>query len=144
MVDEKRNGEETIMGAVTLAKLGDDVREDFPGVGMDSGTGTVQFIGDMPARKVGGPLILVSGMRVNLPETVRVPGPRRVRAVAVAVERDGFRDAAETVPSYRGVVITADGDEYATGPRGDMESVRLAWLRLAVESGTLRRVARMS
>jgi hypothetical protein len=131
------------MGAVTLEKLGDDVREDFPGVGMNAGAGAVQFIGGTPTRKVDGPLILVAGMRVNLPESVKVPGPRRVRAVAVAVERDGFRDAAGAVPSYRGVVITADGDEYATGPRGDMESVRLAWLRLAVESGTFQRVARM-
>ncbi len=132
------------MTTVTLAKLSDDVREDVPGTGTNSGSGPVQFIGGIPTRPVDGPLILVSGMRVNLPETVRVPGPRRARAVAVAVERDGFRDAAETVPSYRGVVITADGDEYVTGPRGDMESVRLAWLRLAVESGTFRRVARMS
>ncbi|WGV36034.1 hypothetical protein SEA_FRANKENWEENIE_363 [Streptomyces phage Frankenweenie] len=131
------------MSAVTLEKLGGDVREDSPGVGMNTGAGAVQFIGGTPTRKVDGPLILVAGMRVNLPESVKVPGPRRVRAVAVAVERDGFRDAAETVPSYRGVVITADGDEYATGPRGDMESVRLAWLRLAVESGTFQRVARM-
>jgi hypothetical protein len=143
-MDENGNGEETIMGAVTLAKLGDDVREDFPGVGMNSGTGALQFIGGMPTRKIDGPLLLVAGMRVNLPESVRVPGPRRVKAVAVAIERDGFRDAGETVPSYRGVVITEDGDEYPTGPRGDMESVRLAWLRLAVESGTFRRIARMS
>jgi len=132
------------MGAVTLAKLSDGTREDFPGVGMNSGAGELQFIGGMPTRKIDGPLIMVAGMRVNLPESVKVPGPRRVRAVAVAVERDGFRDAAETVPSYRGVVITADGDEYRTGPRGEMEYVRREWLRLAVESGTFRRVARMS
>jgi hypothetical protein len=130
--------------AVDMAKLGDGVREIFPGVG-NAGTGSVQFIGDVPARRVGGPLILVAGMRVNLPEESGMDGtPRRVRAVAVAVERDGFRDADKTVPSYRGVVITVEGGRYPTGPRGDMESVRLAWLRLAVESGTFRRVARMS
>lgn len=129
---------------VTLEKLGDDVREDVPGSGANDGHGVITFIGDMPARKVGGPLILVAGMRVNLPDSVKVPGPRRVRAVAVAIERNGFRDAGKTVPSYQGTVITEDGDEYVTGPRGDMENVRLAWLRLAVESGTLRRVARMS
>lgn len=130
--------------SVTLVKATDGQTEINPGAGMNSGSGPVLFIGNAPTRKVNGPLLLVSGMRVNLPESVTVPGPRRVRAVAVAVERDGFRDAAKTVPSFRGVVITQDGDEYPTGPRGDMESVRLAWLRLAVESGTLRRVARMS
>jgi hypothetical protein len=146
-VDESRDREEKIM-SVTLAKVTDGQVGINPGVGMNSGSGPVRFIGQapsfVPTRKVAGPLILVTGMRVNLPGTVKVPGPRRVRAMAVAIERDGFRDAAKTVPSYRGVVITQDGDEYATGPRGDMESVRLAWLRLAVESGTLRRVARMS
>lgn len=131
------------MVAVTLAKLGDDVREDFPGVGMNSGTGALQFIGGIPTRKADGPLLLVSGMRVNLPDSVKVPGPRRVKAVAVAIERDGFRDAAETVPSFRGVVITREGDEYPTGPRGSMEDVRRQWLRLAVESGTFAGVARM-
>lgn len=129
---------------VTLAKLGDDVREDVPGVGTNHGPGVLQFIGGTPLRKVGGPLILVSGMRVRLPETDRMGGTPRVRAVAVAIERDGFRDRGETVPSFRGTVITAEGDEYPTGPRGDMEAVRLAWLRLAVESGTFQRVARMS
>lgn len=132
------------MGAVTLAKLSDGTREDVRDVGMNSGTGELRFIGDTPTRKIDGPLLLVSGMRVRLPETVKIPGPRVVRAVAVGIERDGFRDAAGTVPSFRGVVITSEGDEYPTGPRGDMEAVRLAWLRLAVESGTLRRVARMS
>lgn len=130
--------------AVIMEKMGDGVREIFPGVG-NVGTGSVQFIGDVPAQRADGPLILVSGMRVNLPEESGMDGARRrVRAVAVAVERDGFRDADETVPSYRGVVITAEGGRYPTGPRGDMPSVRLAWLRLAVESGTFRRVARMS
>lgn len=129
---------------ITLAKLSDGVTEINPGTGMNAGTGPLLIIGGAPTRKTDGPLILVAGMRVNLPASVGIPGPRRVRAVAVAIERDGFRDAAKTVPSFQGVVITADGDEYRTGPRGDMESVRLAWLRLAVESGTLRRVARMS
>lgn len=131
------------MGAVTLEKLGDDVREDSPGVGMNSGSGALQFIGGTPLRKVDGPLILVSGMRVRLPETVKIAGPAVVRAVAVAVEQDGYRDAAETVPSFRGVVITADGDEYPTGPRGTMEYVRYEWLNLALNSGTFRRVARL-
>lgn len=132
------------MGAVTLAKLGDDVREDFPGVGMNSGRGPVQFIGGAPTRKVDGPLILVAGMRVNLPEEKGMDGaPRTVAAVAVAIERDGFRDADETVPSYRGVVITSEGGRYPTGPLGSMEYVRREWLRLAVQSGTFQRVARM-
>lgn len=130
---------------VALAKLGDGVaREVTPG----SGTNTVpvRFIGGMPVRPVGGPLILVTGMRVNLRVTSVIPGPRHVRAVAVAVEPDGTgRDETGAVaPSFRGVVITADGDEFRTGPRGSMEYVRREWLRLALESGTLRRVARMS
>lgn len=132
------------MGAVTLEKLGDDAREDFPGVGMNTGAGAVQFIGGVPTRKVDGPLILVAGMRVNLPEEKGMDGaPRTVAAVAVAVERDGFRDAEETVPSFRGVVITAEGGRYPTGPLGTMEYVRREWLRLAVQSGTFQRVARM-
>jgi len=132
---------------VIMAKLSDDVREDFPGVGMNSGAGAVQFIGDMPARKVDGPLILVAGMRVRLPEERGMSGtPRTVQAVAVAVERDGFgRDRdGRIVPNFRGVVITAEGGEYRTGVTGSMEYVRREWLRFAVESGTFRRVARMS
>lgn len=133
------------MSVVTLAKLGDDVREDVPGAGTNSGSGPVQFIGGIPTRPVDGPLILVSGMRVNLPEEKGMNGaPRTVAAVAVAIERNGFRDADGTVPSFRGVVITAEGGRYATGPLGTMEHVRREWLRLAVESGTFRRVARMS
>jgi len=129
------------MSVVTLAKAGDGVREDFPGVG-ELGSGPVRFMGRIPVRNAGGPLILVSGMRVRV--TSSLPGPFRVRAVAVAIRPDGHRDRAETVPSYRGVVITSEGHEYPTGPRGTMESVRLEWLRLAVESGTFSRVARMS
>lgn len=130
------------MGAVTLAKLGDDTTEIVPG----SGTNTVpvRFVGGMPVRRTEGPLILVAGMYVNLPESVKIPGPRRVRAVAVSIERDGFRDRECTVPSYIGTVHTVSDGEFMTGPRGSMEAVRLAWLRLAVESGTLCRVARMS
>ena len=131
------------MSAVTLTKTTDgeptDTREG------NAGTGRIMFIGGIPTRPVGGPLILVAGMRVNLPEEKGMSGvPRTVAAVAVAVERDGFRDADETVPSYRGVVITAEGGRYPTGPLGTMEYVRREWLRLAVESGTFRRVARMS
>lgn len=135
------------MGAVTLAKLGDDVREDFPGVGTNHGPGTLQFIGGTPVRKVGGPLIMVAGMRVRLPEEKGMGGPARtVQAVAVAIEQDGTgRDRdGNPAPSFRGTVITAEGGEYRTGPRGSMEAVRLEWLRLAVESGTFQRVARMS
>lgn len=131
------------MSAVTLTKTTDgeptDMREG------NAGTGRIMFIGGIPTRPVDGPLILVAGMRVNLPEEKGMSGvPRTVAAVAVAVERDGFRDADETVPSYRGVVITAEGGRYPTGPLGTMEYVRREWLRLAVESGTFRRVARMS
>lgn len=129
---------------VTLEKERSDVREHFAGVGMNEGAAPITFIGGVPLRKVNGPLIITTGMRVRVPAGVGIPGPSRVRAVAVAIEPDGYRDRGETAPSYIGTVFTADGAEYVTGPRGPMEEVRLAWLRLVVESGTFAGVARMS
>lgn len=126
---------------VMLAKPSDDVREDAPGAGTNDGPGVIQFIGGMPSRKVDGPLIRVAGMRVRLPGNIA--GPPVVRAVAVAIERDGFRDREETVPSYTGTVITSEGDEYRTGVRGSMEYVRREWLRFAVETGTFTGIGRM-
>lgn len=111
---------------------------------MNDGPARVAFVGKIPTRRVNGPLIITSGMRVRVPAGVGIPGPSRVRAVAVAIEPDGYRDRGQTAPSYIGTVFTADGAEYVTGPRGDMESVRLAWLRLIIESGTFAGIARMS
>lgn len=126
---------------VMLAKLSDDVREGAPGAGTNDGPGVIQFIGGMPSRKVDGPLIRVAGMGVRLPGNIA--GPPVVRAVAVAIERDGFRDREETVPSYIGTVITSEGDEYRTGVRGSLEYVRREWLRFAVETGTFTGIGRM-
>jgi hypothetical protein len=134
------SGKEKIMG-VLLAKLSDGVREDVPGAGTNHGPGVIQFIGGMPSRRVNGPLIRVSGMRVRLPGNIA--GPPVVRAVAVAIEPDGFRDREGTVPSYVGTVITSEGDEYATGVRGSLEFVRREWLRFAVETGTFNGISRM-
>lgn len=111
---------------------------------MNDGPARVAFVGKIPARRVNGPLIITSGMRVRVPAGVGIPGPSRVRAVAVAIEPDGYRDRGQTAPSYIGTVFTTDGAEYVTGPRGSMEDVRLAWLRLIIESGTFAGIARMS
>lgn len=130
---------------VALAKLGDGVaREVTP----RSGTNTVpvRFIGGMPVRPVEGPLIRVANMRVNLPEEKGMNGPRRtVEAVAVAVEPHGTGRDAEggKVPSFRGVVITAEGGRYPAGPLGSMEHVRREWIRFALADGTFAGLARM-
>lgn len=129
---------------VTLEKERSEVRDEIAGVGMNDGPARVAFIGRIPTRRVNGPLIITSGMRVRVPAGVGIPGPSRVRAVAVAIEPDGYRDRGQTAPSYIGTVFTADGAEYVTGPRGSMADVRLAWLRLVVESGTFAGIARMS
>lgn len=129
---------------VTLEKERSEVREHFAGVGMNEGPARVAFVGRIPLRRVNGPLFITSGMRVRVPAGVGIPGPYRVRAVAVGIEPDGYRDRAGTVPSFTGVVFTADGGEYVTGPRGSMEEVRREWLRLIVEAGAFAGVARMS
>lgn len=128
---------------VALAKLGDDAVELVPGSG-GAVTVPVRFIGGIPAQRANGPLVLLSGMWVNLPEETGMDGrPRKVRAVAVEVERDGFRDAGETVSSFRGTVITSEGGRYQVGPRGTMEYVRREWIRFALADGVFAGVARM-
>jgi hypothetical protein len=109
------------MTVVTLAKLGDDVREDFPGVG-ELGGGPVEFIGGVPVareriRRTVRPARYVTGGRVQVCG-ISIGG-RRVRFLDV----NGPGGTAWILAD--GIRIPAD--EYRT--TGD-------WFRFLLDSGS--------
>lgn len=110
------------MGAVTLGKLGDGVTEIRPGAGANSGSGPVQFIGDVPVTRMRGPRPARSAEYVT-------GGRVRVCGIRIGGHRAAFLD----VNGRGGTAwIMADGrrvqaDEYRTV--GD-------WFRFLLDSGT--------
>lgn len=110
---------------ITLAKLGDDVREDRPGAGMTNGSGPLRMIGGMPTVKVNGPLIRVSG---------GVYAGRPIRWVSI-------EPVTET--AGQAVLIAADGTGHTYGDAGAITELRDDWIRRTITDGTYAGIARM-
>jgi hypothetical protein len=108
---------------VSLAKLGDDVAETVRDANMNDGAGRLNFVGGMPAHKVDGAVIRLTGGMLRCVTIERTPAEFGTLTVATTYMTDGTMHRDTTWAGF--------------------EATRTAWLRYAVANGIYAGVGRM-